>query len=167
MHSAQGFGSQLVPELVVVTKMPGIEADSARLRRALEPWRALQCTMLRRERFEIRELRCGPNLRRVLPVFQLRPRFRPTLATKRLSAIPTGRESRIRETFGLCQGDGAVKDFGPVAVGPVEDLLVNFPSWLGDVRPPFSELRVLQVVVRLIFLPKRCCSRSVFPDPRP
>ena len=54
-----------------------------------------------------------------------------------------------------------MEDFGPAAVGLVEDLLVNFPSRLGDVHPPFAEFGVLQVVVHFIFLPRRCCSRSV------
>ena len=47
-----------------------------------------------------------------------------------------------------------MEDFGPAAVGLVEDLLVNFPSRLGDVRPPFAEFGVLQVVVHFIFLPQ-------------
>jgi hypothetical protein len=45
-----------------------------------------------------------------------------------------------------------VEDFGPAAVRTAEDLFVDFPSRLGDVRPPFAELGVLQVVVHLIFL---------------
>jgi hypothetical protein len=54
-----------------------------------------------------------------------------------------------------------MEDFSPAAVGPAEDLLVDFPSRLGDVRPPFSELGVLQVAVHFIFLPQKCFSRSV------
>jgi hypothetical protein len=54
-----------------------------------------------------------------------------------------------------------MEDFGSAAVGLVEDLLVNFPSRLGDVHPPFAEFGVLQVVVHFIFLPRWFCSRSV------
>ena len=60
-----------------------------------------------------------------------------------------------------------MEDFGPAAVGLVEDLLVDFPSRLGDVRPPFAEFRVLQVVVHFIFLPQQCYSRSVLPARAP
>ena len=48
MHSAQGFRLQFVPELVVVTQMPGVDADPGGLRRALEPGRAHQCCCARR-----------------------------------------------------------------------------------------------------------------------
>jgi hypothetical protein len=54
-----------------------------------------------------------------------------------------------------------VENFGPAAVSPVEDLLVDFPSRFGDIDPPFPELGALQVVVHFIFLPQSCVSRSV------
>jgi hypothetical protein len=55
-----------------------------------------------------------------------------------------------------------MEDFGSAAVGLVEDVLVNFPSRLGDVCPPVSELLVLYIVFHFILLPQSCFSRSVF-----
>jgi hypothetical protein len=45
--------------------------------------------------------------------------------------------------------------------------LVDFPSRLGDVRPPVTELGVLQVVVHFIVLPQRFFLRSVLPGHAP
>jgi hypothetical protein len=67
----------------------------------------------------------------------------------------------------LRQRDRAVKDFGPAAVRTAEDLLVDFPSRLGDVRPPVAELGVLQVVIHFIVLPQRSFSRSALPGHAP
>ena len=160
VHSAQGFGPELVPELMVVAQMPGVEADSARLRWALEPGRANQRAVFRGQGLEVRELRRGADLRDVFPVFQLRPGFAADTGDQALVSVPSGRERRIREPFGLRQRDRAVEDFGP-AVSPAEDLLVDFPSRLADMGPPFPELGALQIVVHVVFLPRRCVSRSV------
>src|ERR1035437_3794589 len=54
VHTAQGFRSEFVPELVVITKVSGVEADSSRLRWALEPRRAQQRAVLRGKCFEVR-----------------------------------------------------------------------------------------------------------------
>ena len=75
MHSAQGFGPQLVPELVVVTQMPGIDADAGRLRRALEPRRVHQRAVFRGQGLEMGKLWHSADLRGVLPVLQFRQRF--------------------------------------------------------------------------------------------
>ena len=161
MHSAQGFRAEILPELIVVTQVPGVDADSSCLGRALEPGRAHQRAVFRGQGLEIGKLRRGSDLRRVFPVFQLRPGFAAGTGDQALVRVPSCRKGRIGEPLGLRQGDRAVKDFGPAAVRSVEDLLVDFPSRLGDVRPPFAELGVLQVAVHVIFLPQRFFSRSV------
>jgi hypothetical protein len=45
-----------------------------------------------------------------------------------------------------------VEGFGPSAVRPVEDLMVDLPCWLGDVRPPLSEIGILQIFVHFVFV---------------
>ena len=77
-----------------------------------------------------------------------------------LVGIPSCRKSGIRESFGLRRDNRTVEGFGPSAVRPVEDLLVDLPCWLGDVRPPFSEPGILQIVVHFVFVLQKCSARS-------
>jgi hypothetical protein len=109
----------------------------------------------------MRELRHGPDLRGVFPVFQFWPGLAADTGDEAFVGIPSRRKHRIREPFGLRHGNRAVEDFGATAAGPVEDLLIDFPSWLGDIRPPLSERGALQIVVHFRFLPREYVSRSV------
>lgn len=108
--------------------------------------------MLCREGLETGELRHGPDLWGVLPVCKLRSGFAADTGDEALVGIPSCRKSGIRESLGLRRDDRTVEGFGPSAVRPVEDLMVDLACWLGDVRPPLSEIGILQIFVHFVFV---------------
>lgn len=116
--------------------------------------------MLCREGLETGELRHGPDLWGMLPVCQLGQFFAADTGDEALVGIPSCRKSGIRESFGLRRDNRTVEGFGPSAVRPDEDLLVDLPCWLGDVRPPFSEPGILQIVVHFVFVLQKYSVRS-------